>query len=142
MSLEIIKTPHVTEKSSTAMEKGRYVFVVSGTTNKIEVKKAFEKAFGEKVATVQMVNVRAKTRLAGKGTTIEKRHAFKKAIVTLVGKKKIDIFQTKTDKSDKDKAKANAAAAKKSPTTEKTAAPTSTPTKKPAKKAVKTAAKK
>lgn len=131
MSLEIIKTPHVTEKSSGSMEKGRYVFVVSRTANKIEVKKAFEKAFGEKVASVQMVNVRAKSRLAGKGTTIEKRHAFKKAIVTLVNKKKIDVFQTKTDKSDKDKAKAVAAAAKKSAAT-----PTTAAKEKPAKKKV------
>ena len=77
------------------MKEGVYTFLVSNEANKVSVKQAFEQAFGEKVADVNMVRIQKKTRLIGKGKVMEKRSRGKKAIIRLKDNKKIDIFQSK-----------------------------------------------
>ncbi len=101
IDLSVLKKPLITEKASQNMEKGVYTFLVSGTTNKVAVKQAFEKLFGAKVASVRMTTIEKKTRLIGKGKLMEKRSSGKKATITLKDHKKVDIFQTSTPPASK-----------------------------------------
>ena len=97
-NLSVLKKPIVSEKSSLNMEKGIYTFDVATTATKVGVKQAFEKLFGEKVKDVRMINVHKNTRLVGKGKLMTRRANGKKAIVTLKGDKKVDVFQSKSSK--------------------------------------------
>ena len=54
---DIIYSPVITEKSAYAAEKGVYTFKVAGSANKVEIKKAIEKAFDVKV---EILNQRKK----------------------------------------------------------------------------------
>ena len=49
----IIKRPALTEKSQAMQEKGKYVFVVELTANKIEIAKEVKKMYGVDVQDVQ-----------------------------------------------------------------------------------------
>lgn len=98
IDLSVLKKPLVSEKSSLNMEKGVYTFLVSPTATKVSVRKAFEQLFGEKVETVRIVSIVKKTRMAAKGKEMTRRQKGKKAMVTLVGDKKVDVFQTKQAK--------------------------------------------
>jgi len=84
----------VTEKSNQQANEGHYHFRVATPTNKIQIKQDLEKLYGKKVATVRIVKVKPKTRNLGK-KTMTKRKPYKKAIVTFVGKAKIEINNTK-----------------------------------------------
>lgn len=88
---DIIIRPVVTEASMDALRHGKYTFRVLKTANKYEIKSAVEQAFGVKVAKVNTVSVRGKTRRMGRyeGTT----PSWKKAVVTLAeGSKTIPFF--------------------------------------------------
>lgn len=84
----------VTEKSNQQSNEGHYHFRIPSSANKIQVKQDLEKLYGKKVETVRIVKVNPKTRNLGK-RTMTKRKAYKKAIVTFVGKEKIEINNTK-----------------------------------------------
>lgn len=95
---KVLISPVVTEKSTGAQENRKYSFLVHLNTNKIEVLKAVEEAYGVKVQSVNIIPVRKKTRLVGRGREITKRHAAKKAVVTLKPKQTIDFNKVKTTK--------------------------------------------
>lgn len=79
---EILRRPHVTEKSSVLQElRNQHAFKVSPTANKSEVKKAVEALFKVKVVKVNIVNLPSKRRrtFGRPGVT----RPWKKAIVTL-----------------------------------------------------------
>ena len=57
---DIIYSPVITEKSAYAAEKGVYTFKVAGSANKVEIKKAIEKAFDVKVEKVNTLNTKSK----------------------------------------------------------------------------------
>lgn len=80
--INIILSPHVSEKASSATEKhGVYVFEVMRNATKPEIKLAVEFLFKTKVEAVRTVNVKSKPKRFGniKG----KSKAWKKAYVTL-----------------------------------------------------------
>lgn len=83
--------PVVTEKSTLASQEGKYHFYVPTKANKIEIKKQLEAMYGTKVDSVNVIPVKAKTRLVGRGREITRRKPKKKVIVTFVGNKHIDI---------------------------------------------------
>lgn len=83
--------PVVTEKSTLDSQNGKYHFVVPSSANKIEVKKQLEKMYGEKVDSVNIIKVKPKTRIVGRGKEITKRKPRKKVIVTFEKGKTIDI---------------------------------------------------
>lgn len=85
----LLKSPHVTEKSSIMQADGKYVFKVSRATNKNEIKKAMESVFKVKVVGVNIINARKKRVRLGKNEGWS--GGFKKAIVTLKKGDKIDI---------------------------------------------------
>ncbi|OUR68545.1 50S ribosomal protein L23, partial [Cycloclasticus sp. 46_83_sub15_T18] len=66
--LQLITAPVVTEKSSIAADlNNQYVFKVSNTANKTEIKAAVEKLFDVTVESVKTLNVKGKTKRFGKG---------------------------------------------------------------------------
>ena len=88
---DIILKPVITEASMEDLRAGKYTFRVMKTANKTEIKDAVEKIFGVKVAKVNTIRMRGRTRRMGRyeGTT----PAWKKAIVTLAeGSKTISFF--------------------------------------------------
>ena len=88
---DIIKRPIITEQSMERVADKTYVFEVDRRAGKIEIKKAFEEAFGVKVAKVNTINYDGK--LKRQGYTSGRRPAWKKAIVTLKpDSKTIDLF--------------------------------------------------
>jgi large subunit ribosomal protein L23 len=89
---DILIAPLVTEKSTMIREAHNQIaFRVSPRANKTEVKKAVEEALKVKVESVNIINVRGKTKRLGRfaGT----RSSWKKGIVTLKPGEKVDLFE-------------------------------------------------
>jgi large subunit ribosomal protein L23 len=89
---DIIIKPLVTEKATSLMDEGKYVFVVEKHANKIEIRKAIETLFGVQVDVVNTVNVKGKPKRVGAHSGF--RSDRKKAIIKLKeGSKPIEIFE-------------------------------------------------
>ena len=86
---DILIAPVVSEKSYGLLDEGKYTFVVDPRANKTEIKVAIEKIFSVKVASVNTINRKGKTRRTKFG--LGKRKDTKRAIVTL-REGTIDIF--------------------------------------------------
>ena len=87
--INLLHTPHITEKTSLAMQNANtYSFRVLRNSTKPEIKAAVELMFGVKVAKVNVVNETGKTRRFGKlqGRTQD----IKKAYVRLAPGQTID----------------------------------------------------
>lgn len=87
--LKVLLAPHISEKSAYAAEVNQYVFKVEPTATKPEVKAAVESLFNVKVQSVNMINLKGKTKVF-KGR-IGKRNGVRKAIVRLVEGQEIDF---------------------------------------------------
>lgn len=88
---DIVIKPVITEKSMEALQESKYTFKVAKNANKIEIAKAVEELFGVKVAKVNTMHVRGRSRRMGmnRGYTSD----WKKAIVTLTeDSKTIEFF--------------------------------------------------
>lgn len=86
---DVILSPVVTEKATTASEHNQVIFRVAGTATKPQIKEAVEKLFNVKVKGVNTLVVKGKTkRFAQRAGT---RSDVKKAIVTLEEGHSIDI---------------------------------------------------
>ena len=86
---DVILSPVVSEKSYGLIDQGKYTFEVDPRSNKTEIKLAVEKIFNVKVASINTLNKKGKTRRTKFGTG--KRKDTKHAIVTLKSGS-IDIF--------------------------------------------------
>ena len=92
MQYEIIKRPVNTEKTNIQKEVANQVtFEVDRRANRIEIKRAIETAFQVKVAGVQTMQIKGKTKRRGR--FVGKRRNWKKAVVTLVPGERIDFFE-------------------------------------------------
>ena len=92
MPHEIIKRPLITEKTNIQKEiANQLTFEVARRANRIEIKQAIEAAFKVRVAKVQTMQVRGKTKRRGR--FVGKRRDWKKAIVTLMPGERIDFFE-------------------------------------------------
>lgn len=79
--LQVIKGPHVTEKSSMAAGAKQLVFKVSRTASKQDIKEAVEALLEVAVTDVNIVNVKGKVKRAvGR---MGRRKDYKKAYVSL-----------------------------------------------------------
>ena len=89
----VIVKPVITEKSMAEMQNNNKVTVkVAPTSNKTEVKLAFERIFQVKVVDVRIVNVKAKA--TTRGTRYHGHiQGYKKAIVTIASGEAIDLFR-------------------------------------------------
>ena len=95
---EIIIRPLLTEKNNLLSEtQNKYIFQVSISSNKIEIKKAVEERFDVKVKKISTMNYFGKnksTSIRSNGRVIRtngNRSNWKKAIVTLFEDNKIDL---------------------------------------------------
>jgi large subunit ribosomal protein L23 len=87
--MSVLIAPHVTEKTSLAMQNhNQYTFRVRREATKADVKKAVELMFDVKVSGVQVVNESGKSRRFGK--TPGRTQDWKKAYVSLVAGQTID----------------------------------------------------
>lgn len=87
--MSVLISPHVTEKTSLAMQNNnQYTFRVRRDATKPDIKKAVELMFEVKVAGVQVVNEPGKTRRFGR--TVGRTQDWKKAYVSLVQGQTID----------------------------------------------------
>jgi large subunit ribosomal protein L23 len=96
----VIIGPVVTEKAE-RLKAGddvhTYTLRVAPTATKIDIKNALKAFYNVEVVKVRIMRTQPKTRLMPMGGTMEKRHAFRKALVTLAKKSKpLDLaaFQT------------------------------------------------
>jgi large subunit ribosomal protein L23 len=88
---QIIVEPILTEKAYYLGKQNKYVFRVNPKANKIEIKRAVEKAFGVKVESVNTISCHGKRRTV-RGI-LGKKPDTKKAIVKLAKGEKIGIFE-------------------------------------------------
>ncbi len=90
---DIIIAPVITEASMAAIAQKKYTFRVMKKVNKQEIASAVEELFGVKVAKVNTINVRGRSKRMGlhSGKTAD----WKKAIVTLKADSKgIEFFES------------------------------------------------
>ena len=87
----IIKKMLLTEKGTRLTEKeNKYLFRVTGSANKIEIKQAVEKLFGVKVDKVNTMNRPGKNKRL-RTMTYGKTSEWKRAVVTLKPGEKIEL---------------------------------------------------
>ncbi|MBR73401.1 MAG: 50S ribosomal protein L23 [Dehalococcoidaceae bacterium] len=87
----ILFEPLVTEKTTNQAAFGKYSFKVATYANKIEVKKAVEKAFDVEVDSVNISVVKGKSKR--RGNKVSKNPDWKKAVVSLKPGNEINIFE-------------------------------------------------
>jgi large subunit ribosomal protein L23 len=90
----ILIKPLVTEKASALNEHGKYGFVVSKESNKVQIKKEVEKTYG---VTVESVNTmvhpgKSKSRYSKSGVLTGKTPSQKRAIVKVAEGDIIDFY--------------------------------------------------
>ena len=88
-SYKIIRKPIVTEKATKLSEFNKVVFEVASKSNKIEIRGAVEKLFSVKVKSVNIINIKGKSKRF-KGV-LGRRNDIKKAVITLEEGNTIDI---------------------------------------------------
>lgn len=87
----IIKRPIVTEKTTLQKEMANQVtFEVDRGANRIDIKRAVEKAFQVKVMNVQTMQVTGK--MKRRGRVLGQRRSWKKAMVRLMPGERIEFF--------------------------------------------------
>ena len=90
---DVIIEPVVSEKSYALMETGVYTFLVNPDANRIEIRNAVEEIFGVRVAKVNTLNRKGKRKRNRKSFSFGSRSNTKRAIVTLQGGDRIDLFE-------------------------------------------------
>ena len=91
---DVILRPVVSEKSYVLLDSGAYTFVVHPDANKIEIRQAVEAIFNVKVLKVNTLNRNGKRKRNRRSFTFGKRSDTKRAIVTLAGDDRIDLFES------------------------------------------------
>lgn len=88
---DILRRPLISEKNTTHLSQGVYVFEVDPTATKDEVKVAVEKSFRVKVVSLRTIVSRGKSRRTRLG--VSKPRQWKKALVKLAPGNKIGLFE-------------------------------------------------
>ena len=89
---DIIIRPVVSEKSYAMLDQNIYTFVVAPDANKIEIRQAVQEIFNVTVTNVTTMNRRGKRKRNRRTNTFGQKAATKRAIVTVAGDGRIDIF--------------------------------------------------
>jgi large subunit ribosomal protein L23 len=91
---KVIIRPIDTEKTRyQASELGQYTFEVDRSANKIEVKRAIEAIDEVDVVAVNVMSVPAKASRRRGRRRIVRRPQWKKAVVTVAGGQRLDVFE-------------------------------------------------
>ena len=88
---DLVKKPHISEKTFNLSNENQYVFVVSDSANKSEIKKAIGGLYGVSVVSVNVISVPSKPKKF-KGRQGVKS-GYKKAIVKLAKGSTIDLMK-------------------------------------------------
>ncbi|HJL99235.1 MAG: 50S ribosomal protein L23 [Acidimicrobiales bacterium] len=91
---DVVIAPIVSEKSYEQLEQNIYVFQVSTSASKPEIRQAVESIFDVTVTKVNTLNRKGKVRRNRRDNTLGKRADTKRAIVTLAEGDSIQIFET------------------------------------------------
>jgi large subunit ribosomal protein L23 len=91
---DVIIRPVVSEKSYALLDQGAYTFIVHPDANKVEIGAAIEEIFNVRVLKVNTLNRQGKRKRNRRSYTFGKRADTKRAIVTLAGGDRIDLFES------------------------------------------------
>ncbi|CAL4043869.1 50S ribosomal protein L23 [Buchnera aphidicola (Anoecia corni)] len=92
--LNVILSRHISEKSTTSVEKkNTIVLKVAYSSKKYEIKKSVERLFSVKVDKVNTLVVKSKKK--GQGQKIGFRKKWKKAFVTIKKGQKLDLIDSR-----------------------------------------------
>ncbi len=91
---DVIIKPVVSEKSYGLLDEGVYTFVVDPSANKTEIRQAVESIFDVRVVHVNTLNRKGKRKRNRRQATFGSRPDTKRAIVTLAGDDRIDLFES------------------------------------------------
>ena len=91
---DIILRPVVSEKSYALLDEGVYTFGVDPRSNKTEIRQAIETIFNVRVTNVNTLNRKGKRKRNRRSATFGKRPDTKRAVVTLAGDDRIDLFES------------------------------------------------
>lgn len=87
----------VTEKAERLKAARTYTLRIAQNATKVEVRQALKKLYDVDVERVRVLLVRPKRRLLGSGRVMEKRHRWRKALVTLrEGSRALDLASFRT----------------------------------------------
>ncbi len=89
----VLLKPVVSEKSYSRLDDGVYTFVVHPEASKIEIRAAVEEIFNVKVKKVNTLNREGKKRRNRRSNSVGKRSDTKRAMVTLAGNDRIELFE-------------------------------------------------
>lgn len=89
---KIVIRPVITEKSNIAAAYGQYTFIVDPGANKVEIAEAVSYIFDVDVVKVRVINQAPKFGRWGR-KRVQRKSAYKKAIVTLPPGQRIDAFE-------------------------------------------------
>ena len=89
-SIDIVKYPIITDKSTRLLENNQYTFVVNPSSDKITIKAAIEYLFNVKVIKINTCHLPKKKRRVGK--YLGWKSQYKKAIITLADGDTINLF--------------------------------------------------
>jgi large subunit ribosomal protein L23 len=89
---DIILRPVVSEKSYALLDRNVYTFVVAPDANKIEIRQAVQQIFNVTVTNVTTMNRQGKRKRNRRTNTFGQRPTTKRAVVTVAGDGRIDIF--------------------------------------------------
>lgn len=90
---DVIIKPVVSEKSYGLLDNGVYTFIVHPDSSKPEIRDAIEKIFNVRVEKVNTLNRIGKRKRNRRSFTYGKRSDTKRAIVTLKGDDRIEMFE-------------------------------------------------
>src|SRR5690606_36695251 len=90
-NLQVLRAPHISENATLVAERSNQVdFKVAPDATKPEIKKAVEALFNVKVESVQVLNIKGKTKRTVRG--LSKRSDVRKAYVRLAARSDIDLL--------------------------------------------------
>jgi large subunit ribosomal protein L23 len=90
----VILKPVVSEKSYALLDEGVYTFIVHSEANKTQIRQAVEEIFNVRVANVNTLNRKGKRKRNRRSFTFGTRPDTKRAIVTLAGGDRIELFES------------------------------------------------
>ena len=89
----VIIRPIVSEKSYALLDEGVYTFLVPSDVNKTEIRQAVESIFNVRVSKVNTLNRKGKRKRNRRSFTFGTRPDTKRAVVTLAGDDRIELFE-------------------------------------------------
>ena len=89
----VITRPVVSEKSYALLDDGVYTFIVDPQASKVEIRQAVESIFNVRVEKVNTLNRKGKRKRNRRTATFGTRPDTKRAVVTLAGDDRIELFE-------------------------------------------------